>query len=419
MPFIFNTIYQHDARLLSEIIPSGIVDVTITSPPYFDMKDYGYEEQIGYGQTYEDYLDDLYRVFEGVYNCTKEDGTLWVIIDTLRHNGEMKLIPFDFANKIAPIGWKLKEIIIWKKDKTVPWTHSGQMRNAFEYILLFSKNDSFRFDINQVKETGELKRWWIKYPERYHPQGRTPEDVWEFPIPVQGSWGSNYVRHFCPLPEGLIERILRITTNEGDVVFDPFAGSGAVLSKADFMHRRYIGTELNPAYINMFKEYDSRNRVEEMRKYDAKNNREEKTSFNESIINLRILKFARVLFRNINHGDLMFIIARKKNNTFTLSGNKQISAEYTLVVSDLSVVQDVQLLCNEIIAKPPLSKFGILADVRIVDTAEMNENPIFTYTRTNSYKYFRAIDNTFLPFIKRTEVVLSPICVDFNEKDYE
>ena len=299
MPFEYNKVYQYDARKLAEIIPDGVIDVTITSPPYFDMKDYGYKEQIGFGQSYEQYLEDLVVVFNGVYRCTKDNGSLWVIIDTLRHNGEMKLIPFDFVNKITPIGWKLQEIIIWKKDKTVPWTHAGQMRNAFEYILLFSKGDKFRFNIERIKETDELKKWWVKYPERYHPKGRTPEDVWEFPIPVQGSWGSNYVRHFCPLPEDLIERILKITTDEGDLVFDPFAGSGAVLSKADFMRRRYVGTEMNPVYIEMFREYDTNHRIAALAKYDSPRNTTSIIGFEELICELRILKFARVLFKRI------------------------------------------------------------------------------------------------------------------------
>mgnify|MGYP005877135721 CR=1 FL=1 len=250
-----NKIHKYDARDISKLIDNPIIDVTITSPPYFDMKDYGYTEQIGFGQNYENYLEDLRKVFEGVYACTKNTGSLWVIIDTFRRAGSVVPLPFDFANKIAPIGWKLQEIIIWGKDKTVPWAHNGQMRNLFEYILVFSKTDNYKFFIDKVRQYDSLKKWWVKYPERYNPKGKTPEAIWNFPIPVQGSWGENYIRHFCPLPEELIAQILKLTTEEEDLVLDPFAGSGAVLAKADNMKRKFIGTELNPLYIQMFQNY--------------------------------------------------------------------------------------------------------------------------------------------------------------------
>ena len=105
-------IHHHDARNISEIIKTPIVDVTITSPPYFDMKDYGYKEQIGFGQSYSEYLEDLQKVFLNVFNCTKDSGTLWVVIDAFRKDGKVIPLPFDFANKIASCGWGLKEIII-------------------------------------------------------------------------------------------------------------------------------------------------------------------------------------------------------------------------------------------------------------------------------------------------------------------
>ena len=165
-----NKIHKYDARDISKLIDNPIIDVTITSPPYFDMKDYGYTEQIGFGQNYENYLEDLRKVFEGVYACTKNTGSLWVIIDTFRRAGSVVPLPFDFANKIAPIGWKLQEIIIWGKDKTVPWAHNGQMRNLFEYILVFSKTDNYKFFIDKVRQYDSLKKWWVKYPERYNPK---------------------------------------------------------------------------------------------------------------------------------------------------------------------------------------------------------------------------------------------------------
>ena len=100
-----------------------------------------------------------------------------------------------------------------------------------------------------------MKKWWVNYPERYNPKGKIPDGLWHFDIPTQGSWGNGYVRHFCPLPEEMIAQILKIATKEGDLVLDPFAGSGAVLAKAANMNRNFIGFELNDSYIKMFKKY--------------------------------------------------------------------------------------------------------------------------------------------------------------------
>lgn len=418
MPFELDKVYQYDARKILDIIPEKVIDVTITSPPYYNMKDYGYEGQIGFGQSYEQYLEDLFVVFKGVFQCTKDDGSLWVIIDTLRHEGEMKLIPFDFVNRIAPIGWKLKEIIIWKKDKTVPWTHAGQMRNAFEYILMFSKKDRFRFNVESIKETEELKRWWVKYPERYHPKGRTPEDVWEFPIPVQGSWGNNYIRHFCPLPEGLIERILKITTVEGDVVFDPFAGSGAVLSKADFMRRRYVGTEMSSSYIEMFREYDATHRDVALARYDSAKEVIHSSSFEELIWKLRVLKYARVLYKKIENNGVDYIYAAI-DEVKGIGSDQYLRAFYIIIVRPNIEHELVENVVSRAINCSPLSKYGIKPDITISDRLNVGDTSLFTYSKSNSHKYLRSIDISFLPFLKRREVVVSPIGVNLNEQDYE
>jgi len=253
------TIHNKDSRTLDKTIKEALVDVTITSPPYFDLKDYGHKKQIGYGQEYNKYLSDLAKVFSKVFAVTKDSGSLWVVIDSFKRDGEIVPLPFDFAAKLKKIGWKLQDIIIWHKDKTVPWTNGGVTRNIFEYILVFSKTSKFKYNPDSVRSCEGLKKWWVKYPERYHPKGKSLEEVWDFPIPVQGSWGTGYIKHFCPLPEALVDRIINLTTDEGDVVLDPFSGSGTVPAQASFRNRKYIGFELNTEYIEMFKSYEKEN----------------------------------------------------------------------------------------------------------------------------------------------------------------
>ena len=202
-----NIIYTEDARTILDHIPKKeMVTATITSPPYFDMKDYGGEDQIGFGQSYEEYLFDLQTVFQNVFQITKENGTLWIVIDTFKKEGQVVPLPFDLVSKLLEVGWLLQDIIIWKKDKTVPWSTKGFMQRKFEYILFFSKTTSFKYNKDQVRiyDTSHLKKWWVKYPERYNPRGKALDEVWEYPIPTQGSWGEKYVKHFCPLPTDMV-----------------------------------------------------------------------------------------------------------------------------------------------------------------------------------------------------------------------
>lgn len=107
-----NQVYNIDSRHILESIPQNIeIQTTITSPPYFDMKDYGSENQVGYGQIYEDYLNDLQNIFGQILKITKDDGTLWIIIDTFKRNNQVVSLPFDLANKLKDIGWFLQDII--------------------------------------------------------------------------------------------------------------------------------------------------------------------------------------------------------------------------------------------------------------------------------------------------------------------
>ena len=253
-----NTIYKVDARRISEVFPEGLtIQTTISSPPYYDMKDYGEDNQIGFGQSYEEYLQDIKSIFEQVYSHTKDDGTLWIIIDTFKRNNSIVLLPFDVASKLQETGWLLQDIIIWKKDKTVPWSNNGFTQRQFEYILFFSKTPKFKTNKDRVRvfDTRQLKKWWVKYPERYNPRGKALSEIWEYPIPVQGSWGKQYIRHFCPLPQDMVSNMIQISTDEGDVVFDPFAGSGTVMSQSAYMNRSYLGFELNKGYIDKFNSY--------------------------------------------------------------------------------------------------------------------------------------------------------------------
>ncbi|OGS74392.1 MAG: hypothetical protein A3F91_02430 [Flavobacteria bacterium RIFCSPLOWO2_12_FULL_35_11] len=421
-------VHNVDARLINSVIKEKLVDVTITSPPYFDLKDYGSEQQIGFGQEYDEYLNDLKVVFKNVYDVTKDSGTLWVIIDAYRRDGEVVPLPFDFSNKIKEVGWKLQEIIIWKKDKTVPWAHKGQMRSIFEYILVFSKSTEFNFFIDRVRDFTSLKKWWVKYPERYNPKGKTPDALWDFGIPVQGSWGNGYIDHFCPLPEELIEQILKITTNENDVVLDCFSGSGAVLSKAVNMNRKYIGFELNPDYIEMFHNY--LNNTGEVKRNDflfEEQNTLDQDKFEKLIFELRALKYARLLYNELKKIGLLsenLKISVEITNQKPVKKNALLQVKYNILFSEK---YDEIKLNKEIIKltlKQPLSKFGIepifyFTTLYDIFESKVKQKFVYCYSNKVTHKFSSRINKNEINESPKPIIIFSNIKVDLNEKDYE
>lgn len=427
MALELNKVYNIDSRNLDKVIKRPIIDITITSPPYFDLKDYGHKDQIGFGQSYETYLNDLKDVFSKVYKATKENGTLWVVIDTYRKDGEMFTLPFDFAIKLKGIGWKLQEIIIWQKDKTVPWAHKGQMRNIFEYILFFSKSKNYKFNVDKIRQNDTLRKWWVKYPERYNPKGKTPDGIWNFQIPTQGSWGNGYISHFCPLPDGLIKQILKIGSDKNAIVLDPFSGSGSVLCSAYALHRKYIGFELNNEYIKMFKKYLNKKGAS-IRKAAIDNEKKNLAikDFEGLIIKLRVLKFARLIFRKLPPNakyEIKKIIAGTYKS-IEQKGDKILAVKYILIVKK-PVNELFKAKLNALLQKPPLSKFGIIPQFQFttVENILKNKNYIkkkyYTYTITNTHHFVKHITFKDLNSFDNNEVVISSIKVELTESDHE
>lgn len=248
-----------DSRKLKEIFDNYNIpkpNVIISSPPYFDILNYNNNEnQIGFGQdNYEDYLNDVCDIFQNCYDLSETNSSFWLVIDTFKKNTLLKVLPFDIVNHLTKKynkTWLLREVIIWDKEKNVPWNGRGNFRNQFEYILFFTKSNDFYFSIDEVREINDLKKWWKTYPERYNPNGKSPSNVWNFTTALRG-WGNDNQEHLCPIPFPLLEKILLISSKENDVVFDPFAGSGSLLALGEKMGRVTYGIDINVAYKELF-----------------------------------------------------------------------------------------------------------------------------------------------------------------------
>ncbi|MCX7037916.1 MAG: site-specific DNA-methyltransferase, partial [Spirochaetes bacterium] len=236
----------------------------------------------------------------------KDDGSLWIIVDAWREGNTYRLLPFDIVNRATAIGWKLRDIIIWDKQYTIPYYQNGQLRATYEYVLFFTKSDSYKFYLDRIRDTENLSIWWVDFPERFNPQGRSPTNIWRFPLRPQGAWRGRREewRHSCPFPTELVARIIELTTDKGDCVLDPFAGSGVVPATAAAMGRHFLGVELNKSFVAQFHTVVKRAVAEELKGLSSSDDarRRFNGSFGSTILKLRALKYARKVSTALESG---------------------------------------------------------------------------------------------------------------------
>lgn len=356
-------LYSDAARLLDVISPRS-VDLIITSPPYFDMKQYDSKIAIGNSETYEGYLAKLGHILEMCFRATKSTGSMYVVADVFKKNGEMKLLPLDLARISEKIGWRLRDVVIWDKTRTLPWSRKGELRNGFEFVLFFTKSNRYKFRIDRLRHPPEnLKSWWVKYPERYNPRGAVPRSIWVVPIPTQGSWGNGNLKHSCPFPPDLVSMMIDLSSDSGDVVLDPFAGSGSVLAVAEARGRLAIGFEVNRKYIE---NYRVRLRHEIIAKMHRNKPPVSSFRFEETVWKLRQLKYAAILGnqvqRQFRRKAVMYAWLAGKTPG---SGSSRLRPHLHLQMAKVEDCPRAIEIAAGIVGRAPLSKFGIDARITV------------------------------------------------------
>ncbi len=270
-----DTILYGDCReTLKQFAASGIRARTcVTSPPYYGLRDYGNEtNQIGLEESPEEFIAQLVEVFRGVRDVLTDDGTLWVNIGDSYYNyrsgkgqalpkqsvasnnqdlpqirnprrgnkleglkdKDLIGIPWMLAFALRADGWYLRQDIIWSKPNPMPESMKDRCTKSHEYIFLLSKNKNYYFDVDAIKEPtvdqSALKR---------------KRSVWEVTTkPYKGA-------HFAVYPTELIEPCILAGSEEGDIVLDPFMGSGTTAAVAKLHKRHYIGCELHKDYEDL------------------------------------------------------------------------------------------------------------------------------------------------------------------------
>lgn len=213
-------------------IPNGSVNVVVTSPPYWDLKDYFKEGQIGQ-ESYQTYLNRLYKVCKGCYDKLSEDGSLWLNINIRTKNGSVILIPRDFVLQCKKIGFHYKGVLIWHKSSGIP-THDKNIVDRHEYVLVFSKSEKLNIN-SRICDFSDYKNGEINGGLFWNINRKA------------GSVGKQFI-HPAIYPNDLVSRIIQITTSENDMVLDPFLGSGTTLIAAIKEGRNCIGYEYNEEF---------------------------------------------------------------------------------------------------------------------------------------------------------------------------
>lgn len=285
-----------------KLLPEKSIQCVVTSPPYWGLRDYDNEAQIGLEQTPEDYVEALCQVFDEVWRILKDDGTLWLNLgdsyasfrdgkatpDTTRGNSNGTLVPKGSAmNRLASSfknnnlkhkdlvgipwrvafalqsrGWYLRQDIIWSKPNPMPESVTDRCTKSHEYIFLLTKSPKYYFDNKSIAEpvvTSDggkgIRFGGSKYGDSNDPkhatksgnvyegsETRNKRDVWTIST-------SRYKEaHFATYPPELILPCILSGSNINDIILDPFSGSGTTGEVAMLNNRNYIGIELNSDY---------------------------------------------------------------------------------------------------------------------------------------------------------------------------
>ena len=244
-------------------VPANSVQTVVTSPPYWSLRDYAIPGQIGLEESVEQFIKRLVQAFDQVYRVLRDDGTLWLNIgDSYTSGGrtwrapdkknparamsvrpptpdglkskDLIGVPWRLAFALQTAGWYLRADIVWNKPNCQPESVRDRPTRSHEYLFLLSKSLRYSYDVDAV--TG--------------PNGRRLRTVWDIKTQAYPEASG----HFATFPPELIEPCIQIGSRPGDVVLDPFVGSGTTALVAGRLGRRFLGCELHPEYLTMARE---------------------------------------------------------------------------------------------------------------------------------------------------------------------
>lgn len=284
--YMTDTVLNGDSLEVLSSLPDESIHCCVTSPPYYALRDYGADGQIGQEDTPEEYIQRLVEVFSEVKRVLRPDGTLWLnIADTYcksvkqgAKQKDMLGIPWRLALVLRQDGWYLRSNIIWEKANPMPESVTDRCTRSYEHIFQLSKSKHYYFDKDAIAEPvkdSTLQRLHGgcsgngKYsqgvpgqtvqticrprkagdiPDEALPTHRNKRDVWHI------NTGAYSGKHFAVFPVKLAETCILAGCPEGGIVLDPFFGSGTTGLAAKRNKRHYLGIEINPDYCQLAEE---------------------------------------------------------------------------------------------------------------------------------------------------------------------
>lgn len=249
-------ILMGDSSSTLAYVPDGTIQSVITSPPYWSLRDYEVDGQIGTVEPLPFFIRSLVKVFDEIHRVLVDDGTVWVNIGDAYTSGnrgwrapdkknparamrvrpktpeglkdkELIGLPWRFALAMQEAGWWLRSDIIWYKPNCQPESVRDRPTRSYEHIFLFTKSERYYYDTEAVRG----------------PNGRRLRDVWDINTIAYPE------AHFATFPPELVRRCLMIGSRPADYVLDPFLGSGTTAAIARAQERHFIGCEIKEEYL--------------------------------------------------------------------------------------------------------------------------------------------------------------------------
>jgi len=264
-----NEIITGDCMDELQTLDAESVHCVMTSPPYWNLRDYGHDKQLGLEPDSDDYVSNIAEVMDKVKEVLRPDGSLWLNLGDTYDDKDLQQIPARVALELQQRGWMLRNRVTWVKPNPMPQSVKDRLNDTTEAVFHFVKNKNYWYDLDAIREehadTTMERGSGSNYSTRtytpdnvspenspdkvsnnsIHPSGKNPGDVFEVttkPFPEA---------HFAVYPPELCEKPIKATCPKEGVVLDPFAGAGTTLLKAKELGRKYIGIELNPEYADM------------------------------------------------------------------------------------------------------------------------------------------------------------------------
>lgn len=259
-PLTTSMLFEGDALTVLRNLPTESVRCVITSPPYWGLRDYGIENQIGLEHTVSQFIFRLVAIFSEIKRVLRDDGTLWLNIGDGYTSGnrgwrapdkknparamnvrpdtpeglkpkDLIGVPWRLAFALQEDGWYLRSDVVWDKPNAMPESVKDRPARSHEYLFMLSKQEKYYYDWQSVREISD--RGGL----------RNRRSVWRVNTkPFAGA-------HFATFPPELIRPCIKASTERGDFVLDPFFGAGTVGLVCQEEKRQYVGIELNPDYV--------------------------------------------------------------------------------------------------------------------------------------------------------------------------